>query len=136
MKQEQLDFLNVRHFPGVMSREETAWRCGFSTVEIDILCAAGKLIPLGKPKKNAKRVFATVDIERCIHDMDWMHRAQRTIIEFWERKNRSRRCFTERSADQNTNSLRQTGDQRSSILGNSLQSRAVAPQTTRSTQRD
>ena len=91
MNAEQITFLNLRHFPGVLSRDEAAKRMGYSPVEIDILVSGGRLTPLGKPKRNAKKVFATLEIERCIQDMDWLHRAQRTIMEYWEKKNRSRR---------------------------------------------
>ncbi len=91
MNAEQITFLNLRHFQGVLNREEAAWRLGFSPFEIDILVSGGRLSPLGKPKRNSKKVFATVEIERCIQDLDWLHRAQRTISDFWEKKNRGRR---------------------------------------------
>jgi hypothetical protein len=90
MTPEQTAFLNLRHFPGVLNREQAALRSGFAPHEIDILSNAGRLTALGKPKKNCKRVFANIEIERCIQDMDWLNRAQRTITDWWDRKNRSR----------------------------------------------
>lgn len=90
MNQEQKDFLNLRHFPGVLSREQVAWRLGLNVAEIDILLAAGKLTPLGKPKKNSKKVFANSDVERCL-DSDFLAHAQKCIANFWEKKNRSRK---------------------------------------------
>lgn len=90
MKPEQREFLNLRHFPGVLSRQQAAWRLGVEEHEIDILASAGRVTALGKPKKNGKRVFANVEIDRLIQDQDSMHRNQRVIIEFWERKNASR----------------------------------------------
>lgn len=90
MKPEQREFLNLRHFPGVLSRQQAAWRLGVEEHEIDILSNAGKLTALGNPKKNCKRVWGATEIERCVESMEWLNAAQKTITAWWYRKNKSR----------------------------------------------
>ncbi len=111
MKPEQREFLNLRHFPGMLSRQQAAWRLGVEEHEIDILASAGRVTALGKPKKNGKRVFANVEIERIIQDQDSMHRNQRTIIEFWEKKNASR-LLQKNSTVPGRNQREQVGNQK------------------------
>lgn len=91
MTPEQTAFLNLRHFPGVLNREQAALRSGFAPHEIDILSNAGKLTALGKPKKNCKKVYSAFELERCLQDVEWLNVAQKTITSWWDRKNKSRR---------------------------------------------
>jgi hypothetical protein len=40
---------------------------------------AGNLKPLGKPAQNARKWFATVEIERMSHDPVWLDKAIRIV---------------------------------------------------------
>lgn len=59
--------------------EEAAKMIGFQEYCLRILISAGHLTPLGKPAKNARKWFATVEIERMCNDIDWLNKAVRIV---------------------------------------------------------
>jgi len=61
------NILNLRNMPAILSSEETAVRLGVASHDIPNLCSKGLLKPLGNPRPNAPKQFATVDIE----EMGW-----------------------------------------------------------------
>lgn len=72
--------------PARLEFKEIAVLLGFSGSDIPILIAAGLLKPLGKPAPNAPKFFARVEIERCVHDIDWLNQATRCVAQYWKRK--------------------------------------------------
>ncbi len=50
-----------------------------STYYLPFLVRAGHLKPLGKPAQNARKWFATVEIERMSGDLDWLDKAIRIV---------------------------------------------------------
>jgi hypothetical protein len=63
----------------------------FAEHDIQILMAAGKLMPLGDPAPNAPKLFAAVQVIRLAADQDWLHKATKEIAKYW-------RCKRERRA--------------------------------------
>jgi hypothetical protein len=52
---------------------------------------AGNLKPLGKPPQNARKWFATVEIERMSCDPDWLDKAVRIVEKQIQEMNRKQR---------------------------------------------
>jgi hypothetical protein len=90
MSSQQLQFLNLRNLPARLTVEEAAWLLGFAPHNIPILAAAGLLKPLGQPPPNAVKYFATFNICELKHDANWLFRASKEIMRYWQVKNRRR----------------------------------------------
>ena len=52
---------------------------GWPNYYLPFLVRAGHLKPLGKPAQNARKWFATVEIERMSCDPDWLDKAVRIV---------------------------------------------------------
>jgi hypothetical protein len=59
--------------PGSM--EDAAVLFGWPNYYLPFLVRAGHLKPLGEPAQNARKWFASVEIERMSNDMDWLDKA-------------------------------------------------------------
>ena len=59
--------------------EEAAAIFGWPSYYLPFLVRAGHLKPLGKPAQNARKWFATVEIERMSCDHDWLDKAIRIV---------------------------------------------------------
>jgi hypothetical protein len=59
--------------------EEAAAIFGWPNYYLPFLVRAGHLKPLGKPVQNARKWFATVQIERMSCDPDWLDKAIRIV---------------------------------------------------------
>jgi hypothetical protein len=59
--------------------EEAAHFFGWPTYYMPFLVRSGHLKPLGKPAQNARKWFATVELERLSHDADWLDKAIRIV---------------------------------------------------------
>ena len=55
---------NERHRPACVSMEDAADIFGWPNYYLPFLVRAGHLKPLGKPAPNARKWFATIEIER------------------------------------------------------------------------
>ena len=53
--------------------------------------AGGHLKPLGKPMQNARKLFATLEIERMSSDPDWLDKAIRIVEKQIQEMNRKQR---------------------------------------------
>ena len=74
--------------------EEAAAIFGWPNYYLPFLVRAGHLKPLGKPAQNARKWFATVEIERMSCDSDWLDKAIRIVekqIQEMNRKQKGRR---------------------------------------------
>lgn len=91
MSPGQKEFLSLPHRPLVLSIEQCAWFLGFTEEEVCILGAAGLLRPLGNPKQNEKRYFATVTVEEFGRNPAELNRARIAIRDYWRRKNQTRK---------------------------------------------
>ena len=70
---------NGRPRPACVGMEEAAAIFGWPDYYVPFLVSAGHLMPLGKPAQNARKWFATVEIERMCGDPDWLDKAIRIV---------------------------------------------------------
>jgi hypothetical protein len=70
---------NGRARPACVGMEEVAAIFGWPDYYVPFLVSAGHLMPLGKPAQNARKWFATVEIERMCGDPDWLDKAVRIV---------------------------------------------------------
>ena len=65
--------------PACVGAEEAARFFGWPLYFLPVLMRAGHLKPLGKPTQNARKWFATCELERLAHDPEWLDKAIRLI---------------------------------------------------------
>ena len=71
--------VNSRPRPACVGMEEAAAIFGWPNYYMPFLVRAGHLKPLGKPAQNARKWFATEEIERASCDPDWLDKAIRIV---------------------------------------------------------
>jgi hypothetical protein len=71
--------------------EEAAAIFGWPNYYLPFLVRAGHLKPLGKPAQNARKWFATVEIERMSCDSVWLDKAIRIVEKQIREMNRKQR---------------------------------------------
>jgi hypothetical protein len=89
MNPDRHQFLNLRHLPGRLSVEETAWYLGFSPHEIPCLTKAKLLKPLGQPGTSATKLYSLSQLQRLRDDAAWLAKASDTMYKFWQERNRN-----------------------------------------------
>jgi len=62
-----------------MDSETAARFFGWPAYFMPLLARAGHLKPLGKPHQNARKWYATVELERLSRDPVWLDRAIRIV---------------------------------------------------------
>lgn len=87
MAPEQKDLLNLRTMPARLSVTQTAHILNCGPHDIPVLIDKGLLKPLGKPRANTVKWFATTAIKRLAEDERLMHRLTDVLQEYWQRKN-------------------------------------------------
>lgn len=70
-----LELLNCRRLPARLPADLVAAFLNIHPDNISLLVRKGMLVPLGKPRPNAPKFFAAVDVEERMANRDWMHRA-------------------------------------------------------------
>ena len=70
---------NGQHRPACVGMEDAAAMFGWPNYYLPFLIRAGHLKPLGKPAQNARKWFATVELERMACDPDWLDKAIRIV---------------------------------------------------------
>lgn len=65
--------------PACVSMETAAAIFGWPHYYLPFLMRAGHLKPLGKPAQNARKWFATVEVERMSGDPVWLDKAIRIV---------------------------------------------------------
>src|SRR5471032_2262435 len=77
--------------PACVSMEAAAIIFGWPNYYLPFLVRAGHLKPLGKPAQNARKWFATVEIERMSQDPDWLDKAIRIVEKQIQEMNKKQR---------------------------------------------
>jgi hypothetical protein len=77
--------------PACVGMEEAAAIFGWPNYYLPFLIRVGHLKPLGKPMQNARKWFATVEIERMSCDPDWLDKAIRIVEKQIKEMNRKQR---------------------------------------------
>ena len=67
------------HWPACVGVEEAARIFGWPLYFFPVLLRVGHLRPLGKPIQNARKWFATCELERLSRDPDWLDKAIRLV---------------------------------------------------------
>jgi len=80
-----------RHRPACVGAEDAAAMFGWPAYYLPFLMRAGHLKPLGKPPQNARKWFATVEIERLGCDPEWLDKAIRIVEKQIQEMNRKQR---------------------------------------------
>ena len=68
-----------RFLPACMDAEAAARFLGWPPYFMPLLARAGHLKPLGKPGQNARKWYATVELERVGRDPVWLDKAIRLV---------------------------------------------------------
>lgn len=89
--QEGIALLRCIRLPGRLNTAETAILLGFQEHDIAPLVSAKLLTPLGKPASNAPKYFASVEVQQCIQNRDWLDKATRILAKHWQQRNDARR---------------------------------------------
>ena len=84
MNQDVERFLNLQNPPGRVTKEQAAWKLGFTPDEITVLIAKNLLKPLGHPAQNAPKFFASANLEEFRRDVKWLGKACDSISEHLE----------------------------------------------------
>jgi hypothetical protein len=77
--------------PACVGMEEAAAIFGWPNYFLPFLVRVGHLKPLGKPAQNARKWFATVEVERMSGDPDWLDKAVRIVEKQVQEMNRKQR---------------------------------------------
>jgi hypothetical protein len=85
------DKLPPENRPACVGMEEAAAIFGWPNYYLPFLVRAGHLKPLGKPAQNARKWFATVEIERMSCDPVWLDKAIRIVEKQIQEMNKKQR---------------------------------------------
>jgi hypothetical protein len=81
-----------KDLPARLHSGQVAKLLNCSQDDVSVLASAGKLRPLGKPKRNAVKYFSAIELFTMISDREWLESVTRTIGHYWRRKNERRRA--------------------------------------------
>src|ERR1700690_2516181 len=87
MNNECKELLNLATLPARLNRTQAADYLGFEPDHITLLIKAGLLKPLGRPKPNSDKNFATVKLAELRQNEEWLSRATSYIGQHWNDKN-------------------------------------------------
>jgi len=82
---------NGRSWPACVGVEEASRIFGWPLYFFPVLMRAGHLKPLGKPMQNARKWFATCELERLAGDVVWLDKAIRIVEKHVQDANRKQR---------------------------------------------
>lgn len=71
--------MDGRVLPACLDAEAAARFFGWPAYFMPMLARAGHLKPLGKPAQNARKWYATVELERLSRDPAWLDKAIRIV---------------------------------------------------------
>ena len=106
MNQDVERFLNLQNPPGRLTKEQAAWKLGFTSDEITVLMAKNLLKPLGHPAHNGQKYFLTATLEDLRRDEKWYSKASDAIVEYWRYKNSRKGQDTSEDARQGADAPR------------------------------
>ena len=82
---------NGRSWPACVGVEEASRILGWPLYFFPVLMRTGHLKPLGKPMQNARKWFATCELERLCGDPGWLDKAVRIVEKHVQDANRKQR---------------------------------------------
>ena len=87
MNDELREVLNLLRLPARLDATQVATILGFADHDIVVLIGKKYLKPLGKPVPNARKYFASVDIQKLVNNRAWLDKATKAVSEHWKAKN-------------------------------------------------
>ncbi len=93
----------AQRLPACLCAEDAARFLGWPAYFMPLLARAGHLKPLGKPGQNARKWYATVELERVSLDPAWLDKALR-IVDRLVREANGEKKGDRRAAGQGVNS--------------------------------
>jgi hypothetical protein len=82
---------------GRLTAPQVARFLGFQEHDIPVLVTREMLKPLGKPKQNSVKYFASVEVVNRANDEKWLSKATQAIYDYWQEKNGRRKSAEEES---------------------------------------
>ena len=86
--------------PARLTVEQAAWVLNCQPHDVPVLVATRLLKPLGNPRPNGIKFFATADVLELVKDRSWLSKVTNTVNQHWQKKNAQQRS---RSADGSQN---------------------------------
>jgi hypothetical protein len=80
--------LDVLRLPARLDVRQAAMLLGFQEYEIPILLRLKLLKPLGTPRQNSHKYFASAEILELTQNRDWLDKATRAVAKCWQERNR------------------------------------------------
>ena len=84
---EVRDLFFCHRLPGRLTEEQVAALLGVTVFEVRLLVRGGMLSPLGRPAKNARKYFSSVEVEAYARERTWLDRASRLLAKAVHEKN-------------------------------------------------
>ena len=95
MKEEQHQFLRLLgQLPARLTAEQAAWVLNCQTHDVPILVAARLLKPLGNPRANGIKFFATAELLEMAEDKAWLVKVTNAVNQHWQRNNAAKKCLS------------------------------------------
>jgi hypothetical protein len=81
----------AKDLPARLLAAQVAKLLNCTTEDVVLRVTAGKLRPLDSPNPNAVKFFSAVELIVLLANREWLHKATKTIGQFWKRKNARRK---------------------------------------------
>ena len=101
MRDDRHQFLTLAgRLPARLTVEQSSWMLNCQVHDIPILVAARLLRPLGNPKPNSIKFFATTDVLEFAADRSWLAKMTTAINDRWLQQNARKRSRLKTSNSQ------------------------------------
>ena len=101
MRDDQHRFLALfGQLPARLTAEQTAWVLNCQAHDVPVLVASRLLKPLGSPRPNGVKYFATVDVLELTKDRGWLVKMTNEVSEHWKEKNLKKKLGISAVAEQ------------------------------------
>jgi hypothetical protein len=92
MKEEQHQFLQLLgQLPARLTAEQAAWVLNCQSHDVPILVAARLLKPLGNPRPNGIKFFATLQLLELVKDQAWLVKVTNAVNHHWQKNNANKK---------------------------------------------
>lgn len=94
MKDEQHQFLRLLgQLPARLTAEQAAWVLNCQIHDVPILVAARLLKPLGNPRANGIKFFATAELLELTKDKTWLIKVTNAVNQHWQKNNAAKKAI-------------------------------------------
>jgi hypothetical protein len=92
MKEEHHQFLRLLgQLPARLTAEQVAWVLNCQTHDVPVLVAARLLKPLGNPRPNAIKFFATAELLELTKNKAWLVKVTNAVNLHWQKNNATKK---------------------------------------------